>query len=67
MSLNSFCRKNYIDKNGRTVLKRRFNQNNWAFERYGKKWTEQLPENERMMVDGEIYVHWYDCISDYIL
>lgn len=57
----------YIDKSGRTVLRRRFNQNNWAFKRYGKKWTEQLPENERLMVDGEIYVHWYDCISDYIL
>ena len=57
----------YIDKSGKTVLKRRFNQNNWAYERYGKMWAEQLPENERLMVDGEIYVHWYDCISDYIL
>lgn len=57
----------YLDKNGRTVLWRRFNRNDWAFHRYGKKWTEMLPDNQRLTVNGETYVHWYDCISDYIL
>ena len=57
----------YVDRNGRTVLWRRFNRNDWAFKRYGKKWTELLPDNERLTVNGEIYVHWYDCITDYIL
>ena len=56
----------YLDKNGRTILWRRFNKNDWAHERYGKLWTELLPENERLTVNGEIYVHWYDCVSDYI-
>lgn len=55
----------YLDQNGRTVLWRRFNRDDWAFGRYGKKWTESLPENERMIVNGEVYVHWYDCITDY--
>ena len=57
----------FIDKNGRTVLWRRFNRNDWAFKRYGKLWTEMLPENETLTVNGETYVHWYDCITDYIL
>ena len=57
----------YLDPNGRTVLWRRFNHNDWARHRYGKPWTEILPDNERLTVNGETYVHWYDCISDYIL
>lgn len=56
----------YLDKDGRTILWRRFNKNDWAHERYGKLWTELLPENERLTVNDEIYVHWYDCVSDYI-
>lgn len=57
----------YLDQDGRTILWRRFNKNNWGFHRYGKLWTEILPENERLFVNGETYVHWYDCVSDYIL
>lgn len=57
----------YLDQNGRTVLWRRFNQNDWAFSRYGKLWTEMLPENERLTINGVPYVHWYDCVSDYVL
>lgn len=57
----------YLDKNGRTILWRRFNRNDWAKDHYKKNWTEILPNNERITVNGEIYVHWYDCITDYIL
>ncbi len=57
----------YLDRNGRTVLWRRFNRNDWMQDSYKRSWTELLPENERMTVDGETYVHWYDCITDYIL
>jgi hypothetical protein len=57
----------YLDKHGRTILWRRFNRDDWAFHRYQKRWTEMLPDNERLTVNGETYVHWYDCISDYIL
>ena len=54
----------YLDKDGRTVLWRRFNRDDWAWSRYGKKWTEMLPDSERTTVNGEIYVHWYDCVTD---
>ena len=57
----------YLDKNARTVLWRRFNKNDWANQRYGKLWTEMLPGNERHIINNEIYVHWYDCITDYII
>ena len=57
----------YIDRNGRTVLWRRFNRDDWATDRFGgKRWSEKLPDNERITINGETYVHWYDCISDYI-
>ena len=58
----------FVDQNGRTVLWRRFNRDDWAIERFGgKPWSERLPDNERLTINGETYVHWYDCISVYIL
>ncbi len=63
---NGVVSEQYLDKNGRTILWRRFNRNDWAFDRYGRKWTEILPDNERIVVNGNVYVHWYDCITDYI-
>ena len=58
----------YVDQHGRTVLWRRFNRDDWAKDRFGGKlWSERFPKNEQITVNGEIYVHWYDCISDYIL
>lgn len=56
----------YLDENGRTILWRRFNRNDWAFEKYGRLWTDSLPENERITVNGKTYVHWYDCVTEYI-
>lgn len=57
----------YIDNNGRTVLWRRFNRDDWAFAKYNRKWSEIYPDNEKLYVNGEVFVHWCDCISDYIL
>lgn len=63
---NGALTEQYLDQNGRTVLWRRFNKNDWAYSHYGKLWTELLPDNERLTVNGETYVHWYDCVTDYI-
>lgn len=52
----------YLDRDGHTVLWRRFNQDDWAVDRYGKKWSELLPENEQITINGQLYVHWYDCL-----
>ena len=57
----------FVDKNGKTILWRRFNRDDWAIDHYKNKWSEQLPENDRLTVNGTTYVHWYDCITDYIL
>ena len=57
----------FIDKEGRTVLWRRFNRDDWKFDKYGKLWHEMLPENERLSINGKTYVHWYDCVTDHIL
>ena len=57
----------YLDQNGKTILWRRFNRDDWAIDRYKKLWSEQLPQNEQIVVNGTTYVHWYDCITDYIL
>lgn len=57
----------FLDKAGKTILWRRFNRDDWAIDRYQKKWSEQLPENDRLTINGRTYVHWYDCITDYIL
>jgi hypothetical protein len=53
----------YLGANGRTVLWRRFNRDDWHLDRYGKPWSEQLPANERVTVNDVTYVHWYDCIT----
>ena len=71
LSLDSYygeyvCCEQYLDANGRTILWRRFNRDDWAIKRYKKKWSEQLPNNEQLIINGETYVHWYDCITDYI-
>ncbi|MGM9549815.1 MAG: RNA polymerase sigma factor [Faecousia sp.] len=58
----------YIDQNGRTVLWRRFNRDDWAIDRFGgRPWSEKLPGNQRLDINGQTFVHWYDCVSDYIL
>ena len=57
----------FIDRNGRTVLWRRFNADDWHIDHYGKPWTELLPDSERLIINGKTYVHWYDCITSYIL
>lgn len=57
----------FLDENGRTILWRRYNKDDWAIDRFGQKWSERFPDNDRLTVNGETYVHWYDCITDYIL
>ena len=65
---DAIASEQFVDQNGRTILWRRFNRDDWAIDRFGgKPWSEKLPENERITINGQTYVHWYDCISDYIL
>ena len=65
--MGGMASEQFIDHNGRTVLWRRFNANDWHFDRYGKTWQEMLPASEVLTINGKPYVHWYDCITSYIL
>lgn len=51
----------FLGRDGRTLLWQRFNRDDWELGRYGKRWSELLPENDRITVNGVTYVHWYDC------
>lgn len=64
---NGVVSEQFIDKNGRTVLWRRFDRNDRMLERYKKNLMEALANNERITVNRELYIHWYDCITDYII
>ena len=64
---NGILIEQYLDQNGKTILWRRFNKDNWAFDRYGETWSKKLPANERIIVNDETYIHFYDCITEYIL
>lgn len=57
----------FLGKEGKTILWRRYNRDDWAIDRYKKPWSVQLPENDRLIINGTTYVHWYDCITDHIL
>ena len=64
---NDNASEQYIDRHGRTILWRRFNPDDWRIDRYGRRWSEMLPESERITINGRTFVHWYDCITSYIL
>lgn len=58
----------YIDKNGRTILWRRFTPDDWRLEHCGsRRWFEMLPDSERLTINGRTFVHWYDCSTSCIL
>lgn len=63
---NNVVTEQFLDKNGRTVLWRRFNRFDWKSDKYGKLWTELLPQNDRLTINGVTYVHWYDCLTNYV-
>ena len=54
----------FLSHKGHTLLWRRFNRDDWALERYKMPWSQKLPDNERITINGELFVHWYDCITD---
>lgn len=54
----------YLDERGRTILWRRFNADTWHG---GEPWTDRLPHSQRLTINGQTFVHWYDCVTSYIL
>lgn len=70
MDIDSFndgtLSEQFLDRNGKTVLWRRFNRDDWHVAHGEKRWSEKLPASERLTVNGQVYVHWYDCLTDYV-
>ena len=62
MYMEGIVSEQFLNHDGKTLLWRRFNRDDWAIERYRKKWSEILPDNERLIVNSQTYVHWYDCL-----
>lgn len=57
----------YVTEDGRTKLMRRYNRFDWKQERYNALWTDTLPDSERLSINGDVYVHWYDCLPKGVL
>ncbi|NLC04830.1 MAG: hypothetical protein GX787_11210 [Tissierellia bacterium] len=60
--------ENYINNKGNVVLFRRFNKFDWRYKKgYDNLWTDMYPLSDRIILNNEIYVHWYNCLPDYVL
>lgn len=63
--------ESFRTKAGRTILHRRYNGRLWGLQKgslyAGPPWDERFPENQRIIIDGITYVHWYDCLTDIAL
>lgn len=60
--------ENYINTEGKVVLFRRFNKFDWRYKKgYDKLWTEMFPYSDRIILNGDIYVHWYNCLPEYVI
>lgn len=63
----------FLTRRGRTVLCRRYNERLWERDNAAvwrkwcncepRPWDEQLPDHARIVIDGRVYVHWYDCLT----
>ena len=56
----------FLTREGRTVLCRRHNGRRWKvgkIDAYDRNWDERFPDNQRLVIDGVTYVHWYDCLT----
>ncbi len=57
----------YLTRAGRTVLCRRYNGRLWGLHEgssfAGPPWDERFPDNNRIVIDGVTYAHWYDCLG----
>ena len=61
--------ESFYSKAGRLVLSRRYNGRIWAVHykdapgKAGQTWDQRIPDNQRLIVNGATFVHWYDCLT----
>ena len=56
-------------RSGQVALHRRYNGRLWetgkkASPYAGRPWDERFPDNAHMVINGALFVHWYDCLTD---
>jgi hypothetical protein len=58
----------YYTESDQLVLFRRYNGRLWAIESGGRQgrrpWDERFPDHSRIVINGAVFVHWYDCLTD---
>lgn len=56
----------YLTRRGLTVLGRRYNGRLWAVpSRWtDRPWDEKFPDHNRIVIDGCVFVHWYDVLTN---
>lgn len=54
----------FLSREGRTVLFRRYNSAGW---RSSSNWVKNADDKNHIVLDGVKYIHWYDCISDFVI
>jgi len=55
----------YLTRSGRTVLSRRYNGRLWQeglLRCRGQTW-DDMGEQQHIVIDGCLFVHWYDCLT----
>ena len=63
--------ESFYTRTGELVLWRRYNGRRWKQEanlpyspHAGMRWDERFPDNARLVINGAMFVHWYDCLTD---
>jgi len=58
----------YYTQSDELILFRRYNGRLWATRGKstyaGPPWDKRLPDNARLVINGAVFVHWYDCLTD---
>jgi len=58
--------ESFFARSGELVLFRRYNGRRWKVRKgpyAGPPWDERLPGNGRLVINGAVFVHWYDCLT----
>lgn len=58
--------ENFMNRDGHSILFRRYNHPVWKLERYKQRWDEKFPDAQTLFINEEKYIHWYDCLSDIV-
>lgn len=60
--------ESFYSRTGQLILFRRYNGRLWGVQKGSpyatETWDKKLPHNQRLTINGAMFVHWYDCLTD---